>query len=126
MKVMLESIEVFVTLDKSQCQVVNARKQIANIIYSQGAGLGLAGQALAVKMWNGSDETDYSQEELDIIKGLVERTTAPCFIEAVEKAINESLKMINYGSSKYQRRSQPAEYGISPCGEYRLLLDLHG
>ena len=92
MKVMLESLEVFVTLDKSQCQVVNARKQIANIIYSQGAGLGLAGQALAVKMWNGSDETDYSQEELDIIKGLIERTTAPCFIEAVEKTINESLK----------------------------------
>lgn len=92
MKVMLESLEVFVTLDKSQCQVVNARKQIANIIYSQGAGLGLAGQALAVKMWNGNDETDYSQEELDIIKGLVERATAPCFIESVEKVINESLK----------------------------------
>ena len=92
MKVMLESLEVFTTLDNTQCQVVNARKQIANIIYSQGAGLGLAGQALAVKMWNGSDETDYSQEELDIIKRLIERTTAPCFIEAVEKAINESLK----------------------------------
>ena len=91
MKVKLEHLEVFVTLDKSQCQVVDARKQIANIIYSQGAGLGLAGQALAVKMWNGSDETDYSQEELDIIKGLVEITTAPCFIEAVSKAINESL-----------------------------------
>ena len=35
MKVKLEHLEVFVTLDKSQCQVVNARKQIANIIYSQ-------------------------------------------------------------------------------------------
>ena len=58
MKVELESLEVFVTLDKSRCQVVNARKQIANIIYSQGAGLGLAGQALAVKMWNGKDEPE--------------------------------------------------------------------
>ena len=36
MKVKLEHLEVFVTLDKSQCQVVDARKQIANIIYSQG------------------------------------------------------------------------------------------
>ena len=53
MKVKLEHLEVFMTLDKNRCQVVNARKQIANIIYSQGAGLGLAGQALAVKMWNG-------------------------------------------------------------------------
>ena len=48
MKVKLEHLEVFMTLDKSQCQVVNARKQITNIIYSQGAALGLATQAHAV------------------------------------------------------------------------------
>ena len=87
MKVKLESLEVFTTLDKSQCQVVNARKQIANIIYSQGAGLGLAGQALAVKMWNGNDDTEYTDDEVKIIKELVERTTAPCFFTAIDKAI---------------------------------------
>lgn len=87
MKLKLEHLEVFMTLDKNQCQVVNARKQIANIIYSQGAGLGLAGQALAVKMWNGSDETEYTDEEVKIIKELVERTTAPCFIDAVNAAL---------------------------------------
>ena len=92
MQIKLEHLEVYTTLDKSQCQVVNARKQIANLIYSQGAGLGLAGQALAVKMWNGSDETDFNPQELDIIKGLVEKTTAPCFIEAVNRTINESSK----------------------------------
>lgn len=78
------------TLDKNQCQVVNARKQIANIIYSQGAGLGLAGQALAVKMWNGNDETEYTDEEMKIIKELVERTTAPCFFDAVNAAIGDA------------------------------------
>lgn len=83
------------TLDKNQCQVVNARKQIANLIYSQGAGLGLAGQALAVKMWNGSDETEYTDEEMKIIKELVERTTAPCFIDAVNAAINDAVMADN-------------------------------
>ncbi len=78
------------TLDKNQCQVVNARKQVANIIYSQGAGLGLEGQALAVKMWNGSDETEYTDDEVKIIKELVERTTAPCFIDAVNAAISNA------------------------------------
>lgn len=91
MKVKLEHLEVFMTLDKNQCQVVNARKQIANIIYSQGAGLGLEGQALAVKMWNGSDETEYTDDELKIIKELVERTTAPCFIDAVNAAISNAV-----------------------------------
>ncbi len=66
MKVKLEHLEVFMTLDKNRCQVVNARKQIANIIYSQGAGLGLAGQALAVKMWNGNDDTEYTDDEVKL------------------------------------------------------------
>lgn len=90
MKVKLEHLEVFMTLDKNRCQVVNARKQIANIIYSQGAGLGLAGQALAVKMWNGNDDTEYTNDEARIIKELVERTTAPCFIDAVNAAISNA------------------------------------
>ena len=90
MKINLEHLEVFMTLDKNQCQVVNARKQIANIIYSQWAGLGLAGQALAVKMWNGNDETEYTDDEVRIIRELVERTTAPCFIDAVNAAISNS------------------------------------
>ena len=87
MKLTLEHLEVFTTLDNTQCQVVNARKQIANIIYSQGAGYGLAGQALAVKMWNGNDDTEYTDDEVKIIKELVERTTAPCFCMASDKAI---------------------------------------
>lgn len=91
MKIKLEHLEVFMTLDKNQCQVVNARKQVANIIYSQGAGLGLEGQALAVKMWNGSDETEYTDDEVKIIKELVERTTAPCFIDAVNAAISNAV-----------------------------------
>lgn len=95
MKIKLEHLEVFMTLDKNRCQVVNARKQIANIIYSQGAGLGLAGQALAVKMWNGNDDTEYTDEEVKIIKELVERTTAPCFIDAVNVAINNAVSASN-------------------------------
>lgn len=87
MKIKLENLEIFMTLDKSQSQVINARKQIANLIYSQGAGCGLAGKALAVKMWNGDDETDYSIEEADIITAVVEKSTAPCYIEAVNNAI---------------------------------------
>ena len=90
MKLKLEHLEVFMTIDKNKCQVVNARKQIANIIYYKGAGLGLAGQAVAVKMWNGNDETEYTDDEVRIIKELVERTTAPCFIDAVNDAISNS------------------------------------
>ena len=89
MKIELEQLEIFMTLDKKVSQVINSRKQIANLIYSQGAGFGLAGQALAVKMWNGSDDTDYTSEEASIIRSVVEKTTAPCFIEAVNRAVSD-------------------------------------
>lgn len=85
MQIKLESLEVFTTLDKTQCQVINARKLIANLIYSQGAGLGLAGQALAVKMWNSEGDIDYSEREVEIIRSVTERCCAPCVIEAVER-----------------------------------------
>lgn len=91
MKINLERVEVFTDLSKTQCAVIDMRKQIANIIYSQGAGLGLAGRALAVKMWNGNDETEYTDDEVKIIKELVERTTAPCFIDAVNAAISNEV-----------------------------------
>lgn len=91
MKINLERVEVFTDLSKTQCAVIDMRKQIANIIYSQGAGLGLAGRALAVKMWNGNDETEYTDDEVKIIKELVERTTAPCFIDAVNAAISNAV-----------------------------------
>lgn len=95
MKINLERVEVFTDLSKTQCAVIDMRKQIANIIYSQGAGLGLAGQALAVKMWNGNDDTEYTDDEVKIIKELVERTTAPCFIDAVNAAISNAASVGN-------------------------------
>ena len=50
MKRNLENVEVYTSIDKSSCQVINLRKSIANLIYNQGNGLGLEGTALATKM----------------------------------------------------------------------------
>ncbi len=41
-------------------------------------------------MWNGNDDTEYTDDEVKIIKELVERTTAPCFIDAVNAAISNA------------------------------------
>lgn len=85
MKRNLENVEVFTSLDKSACQVINLRKSIANLIYNQGNGLGLEGVALSTKMWNGDDDIDYSEREVEIIRATVERCCAPCVIEAVNR-----------------------------------------
>lgn len=90
MKRNLENVEVFTSIDKSSCQVVNLRKSIANLIYSQGNGLGLEGTALATKMWNGDADTEYNEREVEIIRSVVERCCAPCVIEAVERIFADS------------------------------------
>lgn len=84
MKYKLDNVEVYTSIDKSSCQVVNLRKSIANLIYNHGNGLGLEGAALATKMWNGDADTEYNEREVEIIRSVVERFCAPCVIEAVE------------------------------------------
>lgn len=85
MKHNLENVEVYTSIDKSSCQVVNLRKSIANLIYNQGNGLGLEGVALSTKMWNSEGDIDYSEREVEIIRAVVERCCAPCVIEAVNR-----------------------------------------
>lgn len=85
MKRNLENVEVFTSIDKSSCQVINLRKSIANLIYNQGNGLGLEGVALSTKMWNSEGDIDYSEREVKIIRQVVERCCAPCVIEAVNR-----------------------------------------
>lgn len=85
MKRNLEHVEVFTSIDKSSCQVINLRKSIANLIYNQGNGLGLEGVALSTKMWNCEGDIDYGEREVEIIRQVVERCCAPCVIEAVER-----------------------------------------
>lgn len=83
MKYNLEAVEVFTSIDKQTCQVVNLRKDIANLVYNRGNGLGLEGTALATKMWNGDADTEYNEREIDIIRSLAIQNYAPCAIDAL-------------------------------------------
>lgn len=89
MKYNFETVEVYTSIDKSSCQVVNLRKDIANLVYNRANGLGLEGTALATKMWNGNTDTEYNERETEIIRTLVVQNCAPCFIEAVIRIIGE-------------------------------------
>lgn len=92
MKYNLESVEVYTSKGKETCQVINLRKEIANLVYNRGNGLGLAGVSLATKMWNGSEDTEYTEEEVKIIMHLVITCCAPCFIEAVQRIFGDNAE----------------------------------
>lgn len=74
-----EKIEVYTDLEKNNKVTANVRKDFANIVYQNGQGI--AFHALALKIWNG--ETEYTDEEYELILKVAESFYTPCFIDAI-------------------------------------------
>lgn len=89
MKLQLDEVMVQLSLDSDKKVPMVLRKEIANAIYQTGRR-GLADVALSTKMWNGSDDTDYTDDEVNAIKEFVEKSFVPAVIVAVQKVIEES------------------------------------
>ena len=89
MKLQLDEVMVQLSLDSDKKVPIVLRKEIANAIYQTGRR-GLADVALSTKMWNGSDDTDYTDDEVNAIKEFVEKSFVPAVIVAVQKIIDES------------------------------------
>lgn len=89
MKLQLDEVMVQLSLDSDKKVPMVLRKEIANAIYQTGRR-GLADVALSTKTWNGSDDTDYTDDEVNAIKEFVEKSFVPAVIVAVQKIIDES------------------------------------
>ena len=87
MKIDFEHITVFADIGQTIPAVADERKEIANIIYSQGQGIEC--HALALKIYNGDKDTEYSDEEVTLIMKFVEHFFAPCFIDAMRGIIQK-------------------------------------
>ncbi len=85
MKINFDSVKVYTDLDKKQSVTQNMRKEFANFIYTQGNGI--AAHALALKIYNGNQETDFDESEVMIIRKFVENCT-PCVIDAFNELLN--------------------------------------
>lgn len=89
MKLQLDNVMVRLSLDSEQRTQMDLRKEIANAIYKTGRR-GLADVALSTKMWNGSNDTDYTDEEVSTIKEFVEKNFIPAVIVAVNEVIEKA------------------------------------
>lgn len=89
MKLQLDNVMVRLSLDSEQRTAMELRKEIANAIYKNGRR-GLADVALSTKMWNGSNDTDYTDEEVSAIKDFVEKNFIPAVIVAVNEVIEKA------------------------------------
>lgn len=84
-KINFERLEVFLDIAKTQRVEQNVKSELADIMYKMGKGI--AFHALAIKIYNSSGETEYTDEECDLIRE-VSQSCAPFFIDAINNALN--------------------------------------
>jgi hypothetical protein len=85
MKINFDKIEVYTDLSKTHAVIQDMRKDFANFIYTQGHGI--EDHALALKIFNGNEDTEYNDSELAIIRSFVSHCT-PCVIDAFNSILN--------------------------------------
>lgn len=86
MKINFDKVKVYTDLEKKNSVTQNMRKEFANFIYTQGSGI--VAHALALKIYNGNDETEYGENEVAIIRSFVDNLT-PCVIDAFNEMLNQ-------------------------------------
>lgn len=84
MKVNFDELKIYKSLDKTEGTIQNIRKDFANLIYTQGSGI--EAHALALKIYNGNKDTEYSDSEVALIRKF-SRLCTPCIIDAIETAL---------------------------------------
>lgn len=81
-----QRLEIFLDIQKTQCQVMDFRKPFANTIYS--SGYGIEAHALALKIYNSQGATEYSDEECNLIMIYAKKFGAPALIDCLSDILN--------------------------------------
>lgn len=77
-------MKIYTSLDKQDGVVQSLRKDFANLIYTEGRGI--SAHALALKIYNGDKETEYTDEEVAMIMDF-SKICSPCVIDAFERIL---------------------------------------
>ena len=85
MNIDFSKVKVYTDLGRETGVIQDLRKDFANLIYTEGRGI--AAHALALKIYNGDKDTEYSEEEIMMIRNFA-GICSPCIIDAFETILN--------------------------------------
>lgn len=88
MKIDFEHFKLYKGIDKEAYDLFDARKVFADAIYTKGTGI--AFHALAFKIYNSNSETEYSDEEFELMAVFSEQCMSPRFIDSINALKDES------------------------------------
>lgn len=86
-KLNFQRFSVPIGIDKKNRQIGDARESFANLIYLNVNGI--RAHTLAMKIYQSDGETEYSPDEIRLIKEVAERMCTPNFIDGLFEQIDK-------------------------------------
>ena len=85
-KIDFQHFKIYTTVSRKVAQAVDVRETFANMIYTNVNGI--RAHALAMKIFKGDGETEYSKEEAQMIRSVAEQLCVPGFIDGLNEQLN--------------------------------------
>lgn len=82
-----ERFEIYVDREMQNCVVQDVREAVADIIYQHGVGIRCLD--LAMRVLKAEGDTEYSDEEAELIMKLIETYSYPFFIVSLRRKLDE-------------------------------------
>lgn len=88
MKIDFEKFRLFQGIDKKNVEVLNVKNVFADELYTRGQGI--AFHALALKIFNSDANTDYNENEYQLMTMFAEHCMSPSFIDSLKALKDEN------------------------------------
>lgn len=82
-KINFEQLRIFKDIEHKVCEVMDVKMAVANDLYEEGHGI--AFHSLAMKIYNSKGETEYTDEEYNLIMAYANQMCKPCIIDALQE-----------------------------------------
>ena len=89
-KIDFKNFRLFSDIAHKKSKIVDIKEELADAIYSQGTGV--VHHALALKIYNSTQETELNDKEVKLLLEFVNCVCSPNMIDSLVEIINEEKK----------------------------------
>lgn len=87
-KINFQQFKMYASITRMNVQTIDAREPFADMIYTHVNGI--KAHALALKIYNSKGKTEYSEEEVKLIRAVAEQWCVPGFIDGLNEQVNNN------------------------------------
>lgn len=89
-KLNFKQLIIATDVSRKHCENIDSRESFANVLYRNGNGI--ASHALALKIYNSTEDTEYTDEEINLIKEHANSYCKPFFIDALNQVVKNQIE----------------------------------